>query len=87
MPAAARVSDNRVPSYTVFGLSGSYRFENLGPLSSLQMFAAVDNVFDKDPPVAVGGGAFGPSNTNGGTNAVFFDTLGRAFRLGVRSTF
>jgi iron complex outermembrane recepter protein len=81
------VSENRVPSYTVFGLSGSYSFENLGPVSSLQVFAALDNVFDKDPPTAVGGGAFGPSNTNGGTNAVFFDTLGRAVRVGVRTTF
>jgi iron complex outermembrane recepter protein len=81
------VSTNRVPSYTVFSLNGSYRFEDVGPLSTLQIYASVDNLFDKDPPVAVGGGAFGPSNTNGGTNAVFFDTMGRAFRLGIRSTF
>jgi iron complex outermembrane receptor protein len=81
------VSTNRVPSYTVFSLNGSYRFEGVGPLSTLQVYASVDNLFDKDPPVAVGGGAFGPSNVNGGTNAVFFDTMGRAFRIGVRSTF
>jgi iron complex outermembrane recepter protein len=81
------VSTNRVPSYQVFSLNGSYSFEDVGPLSGLQVFAAVDNLFDKEPPVAPGGGPFGPSNANGGTNAVFFDTLGRAFRLGVRTTF
>jgi iron complex outermembrane recepter protein len=81
------ISTNRVPSYTVFSLNGSYRFEDVGPLSMLQVYASIDNLFDKDPPVAVGGGAFGPSNMNGGTNAVFFDTMGRAFRIGVRSTF
>jgi outer membrane receptor protein involved in Fe transport len=50
-----------------------------------QVFAAIDNLFDKDPPIAAGSGFGG--NTNGGTNAVFFDTLGRAFRVGVRMDF
>lgn len=86
-PGGRTVSTNRVPSYAVFGLNGSYRFEDVGPLRSLQLFASVDNIFNKDPPVAVGGGAFGAANNNGGTNPVFFDTLGRAFRVGVRTTF
>jgi iron complex outermembrane receptor protein len=86
-PGFRLMSTNEVPSYTVFSLSGSYKFEEIGPLSSVQLFAAIDNVFDKDPPVAPGGGGFGPSNVNGGTNAVFFDTLGRSFRLGVRTRF
>jgi hypothetical protein len=33
-------------------------------------------------PVAVGIGGFGASNNFGGTNATFFDTLGRTFKLG-----
>jgi outer membrane receptor protein involved in Fe transport len=81
------MSVNRVPSYQVFSLSGSYMFENLGVLSSLQIFGVVDNVFDRDPPVAPGSGPVTPSNANGGTNAVYFDTQGRTFRLGVRTTF
>jgi outer membrane receptor protein involved in Fe transport len=56
-------------------------------LKVLQVFAAVDNVFDKSPPIAVGGGPFGPSNGFGGSNPVFFDTLGRTYRVGVRTTF
>jgi len=81
------LSVNHVPSYEVFGLTGSYTFDNIGPLKTMQVWAAVDNVFDKEPPVAVGGGAFGPSNANGGTNAIFFDTLGRTFKLGLRTSF
>jgi iron complex outermembrane recepter protein len=81
------ISTNKVPSYEVFALSGSYKFEGIGPLESLQIFGVVDNLFDKEPPIAPGGGAFGPANANGGTNAIFFDTQGRTFRLGVRTTF
>jgi hypothetical protein len=81
------ISDNKVESYEVFALSGSYRFENVGPLDGLQVFAVVDNLFDETPPIAPGGGAFGPANANGGTNPIFFDTQGRTFRLGVRTTF
>jgi iron complex outermembrane receptor protein len=87
-PAGGRtVSANDVPSYQVFSLSGSYMFSDMGPLKSLQIFAVVDNLFDKTPPTAAGGGPFGPSNVNGGTNAVFFDTQGRTYRLGLRTTF
>jgi iron complex outermembrane recepter protein len=81
------LSTNSVPSYQVFGLTSSYMFENVGPMKSLQVWAAVDNLFDKEPPTAVGGGAFGASNANGGTNAIFFDTLGRSFKLGLRTSF
>ena len=51
----------------------------------MQVFATINNLFDKEPPVAAGSGFGG--NSNGGTNAVFFDTLGRAFRVGLRVTF
>ncbi len=87
-PANGRtVSVNSVPSYAVFSMSGAYSFENLGVLKSLQVFGVINNLFDRDPPVAVGGGAFGPSNGFGGTNPVFFDTQGRTFKLGIRTTF
>jgi iron complex outermembrane receptor protein len=81
------LSDNHVPSYQVFALAGNYTFDNVGPLRTLQVWALIDNLFDRDPPVAVGGGAFGPSNNYGGTNPVFFDTLGRTFKLGIRTQF
>jgi iron complex outermembrane recepter protein len=74
------LNDNTVPSYTVFALNGSYKFRDLGKVKSLQVWAGVDNVFDKDPPFAAGSG-----NGTGGTNPIFFDTIGRAFKLGIRA--
>jgi iron complex outermembrane receptor protein len=46
---------------------------------TMQLFGTVNNVFDKDPPFAQGG--------TGGTNPVFFDTIGRAYRAGLRVSF
>jgi outer membrane receptor protein involved in Fe transport len=81
--SGATLDQNRVPSYAVFGLSGSYTFENVGPAKDFAVFATIDNLFDRDPPVAAGNGG----NQNGGTNPVYFDTFGRYYRLGVRTTF
>jgi outer membrane receptor protein involved in Fe transport len=79
----AALSSNHVPSYAVFALSGSYDFANVFGTKTLQVYGVVNNLFDRDPPLAVGNGA----NNNGGTNAIFFDTMGRSYRLGARVTF
>jgi outer membrane receptor protein involved in Fe transport len=76
-----------VASYQVFSLSGMYTFENMGALSELQLFGVVDNLFDKQPPFAAGITAFGTANNFGGTNATYFDTLGRMYRVGLRMNF
>jgi iron complex outermembrane receptor protein len=81
--SGATLDQNRVPSYAVFGLSGSYQFDNVGPAKNFQIFATVDNLFDRDPPIAAGNAA----NNNGGTNPIYFDTFGRFYRLGVRTNF
>jgi outer membrane receptor protein involved in Fe transport len=72
---------NDVASYNVTNLSGSYSFENLFGTKTFQVFGAISNLFDKDPPLALG------ANNNGGTNAIYFDTFGRSYRLGVRLAF
>ena len=61
-------------------MSATYDLEFGG--TQLQLFGVVQNLFDRDPPVSVvtSGNAF----TSIGTNASFFDTLGRQFRLGLR---
>jgi iron complex outermembrane recepter protein len=82
-PPLVTMSTNSVPSYSVFTLSGSYALETRGP--QVQLFATINNLFDKNPPIAAGSGFGG--NSNGGTNAVFFDLPGRAYRVGVRMTF
>jgi iron complex outermembrane recepter protein len=78
--------DNYVPSYFLFNLNGTYTFKE-GAASGLQLFAQVNNVFNKQPPFTGGATAFGPSNSYGGTNPIFFDALGLAYRLGFRYNF
>ena len=78
------MSTNSVGSYDVLNVSGSYNF-GLKEGTQLQLFAALDNLTDKNPPIAAGAGFFG--NANGGTNPVFYDTQGRAYRVGVRLSF
>jgi outer membrane receptor protein involved in Fe transport len=77
------LDQNRVPSYQLFTLSANYTFDNLFHTDTIQIFGVVANLFDKDPPIAVGNGA----NGSGGTNPIYFDTMGRAYRVGVRATF
>lgn len=74
-----RLEDNTVGSYTVFGLNANYRWENKGFAKSIDLWGNVSNLFDRDPPI-VGGG-------QGGTNAIFFDTLGRYYKIGLRASF
>ena len=81
------LQDNHMPSYFLFNLNATYSFENVDVLKGLQVFAQINNVFNKTPPFAVGGGAFGASNGYGGTNPIFYDALGLAWRAGFRLTF
>jgi iron complex outermembrane recepter protein len=80
------MSSNYVPSYFLFNLNGAYTFKE-GPATGLQLFVQVNNVFNKQPPFAGGVTEFGPANTNGGTNPIYFDALGLAYRAGFRYTF
>jgi iron complex outermembrane recepter protein len=80
------MSNNYVPSYFLFNLNGAYTFKE-GPATGLQLFVQVNNVFNKQPPFTGGATAFGPSNSYGGTNPIYFDALGLAYRLGFRYNF
>jgi outer membrane receptor protein involved in Fe transport len=80
------MDDNHVPSYFLFNLNGTYTFRE-GAANGLSLFAQVNNVFNKQPPQTGGASGFGPGNGNGGTNPIFFDTLGLAYRVGFRYTF
>ena len=44
-------------------------------------------MFNKQPPLTGGASRFGTGNNYGGTNPIFFDTLGLAYRIGFRYTF
>jgi outer membrane receptor protein involved in Fe transport len=66
-----------MPSYVVWRFAGSYALPVRG--TTIELFGAVHNVFDRDPPLSGLGVA--------GTNPVFFDTIGRSYRFGFRAEF
>jgi outer membrane receptor protein involved in Fe transport len=72
------VTDNTTGSYFVSNLNLGWELKQLG-LERTQVFASINNLFDRDPPFS--------SGAVGGTNAINFDTLGRSFRFGVRMKF
>ena len=71
-------NDNHVASATYFNLFGNYDFSLAGD-TSLQLFASVSNLFDKEPPFA--------PELQYPTNPTYFDQIGRTYRAGVRVKF
>ncbi len=69
------VNDNTVPSYFVFSLTGSYDFKWFDT-EKFELWASINNLLDKDPPFSAG--------SVGGANAVYFDALGRTYKVGFR---
>jgi hypothetical protein len=74
------VNTNRVDDAYYLSWSGSYDFPQSGENNQIQVFWVVNNLLDEDPAIAPGGNAYP-------TNPVFFDTIGRRFRAGVRVAF
>jgi iron complex outermembrane receptor protein len=72
------INRNEVASVVYFNLGGTYKFTGFKE-TEMELFAGVQNLLDRDPPVA-------PSN-QGSSNLILFDPLGRAYRLGVRANF
>lgn len=79
------ISDNTVDSAYYVTLAMSYAFDAGFNGSELEVFGVINNLLDKDPPVAPGGGGGGGSNYP--TNPVYFDTLGAQIRAGFRLSF
>ncbi len=77
-PSNATVDNNRVDPYLNFSLNGSYNLK-VANMKQFQIFGSINNLFDKTPPFT-GGGISGAS-------AGYNDTLGRAYRMGVRLKF
>jgi iron complex outermembrane recepter protein len=72
------VNTNHVASAVYVNLGARYKLPSAGG-RNVELFAGVQNLLDRDPPVA-------PSN-QGATNMILFDPLGRAYRAGVRMEF
>ena len=64
-----------VDSATYLDLYGSYRFND-----NLLIFVGMDNALDEDPPLSVDG-------FNDNTDVRTFDTIGRYYYAGLRTTF
>ncbi|PQA86619.1 TonB-dependent receptor [Marinicaulis flavus] len=79
------ISTNRVDAATYVNLAMSYEIKTGSGGQNVEVFGAIDNLFDKKPPVAPGGGGLGGSNYP--TNPVYFDTFGMRFKTGVRIRF
>jgi iron complex outermembrane recepter protein len=73
-----------VKGATYFGLTASYKVP-FGDDGSWEIFGVINNLLDKDPPIAPGGGGGGGSDYP--ANPVYFDTLGSQFRAGIRVNF
>ena len=67
------INDNSLPSSFYLNLSGQYEFDLAG--RSLRLFAAIDNLLDRNPPPVPG--------TIVVTNANFYDVIGRSYRVGL----
>ncbi|MXO67109.1 TonB-dependent receptor [Altererythrobacter endophyticus] len=77
------INTNRVAGVTYFGLAMSYQIPvGSGGDQNVEVFGAIENLFDQKPSVAPGGGGLGGSNYP--TNPVYFDTFGSRFRAGLR---
>jgi outer membrane receptor protein involved in Fe transport len=72
------VDQNFVKPYMNFSLNLSYNLD-VGNLKQFQLWGTVNNLFDKDPPWAAG--------YVSGANPQYHDTMGRAYRMGVRMRF
>jgi iron complex outermembrane recepter protein len=73
--------ENNIGSVSYVDLSTRYDLKNLG-FGEVQVFAGIDNVLDKDPPVI-------PLNfiSNSATNGAHYDVIGRRFYVGARMKF
>jgi outer membrane receptor protein involved in Fe transport len=77
-PALANtIIDNVVPSRVTQSVNVAYDFDR-GDRNT-QLWMSINNLWDRDPPFSTG--------VTGGTNGGYYDTLGRAYRLGVRFNF
>jgi outer membrane receptor protein involved in Fe transport len=72
------VDKNRVDPYLNFSLNASWDVR-VAKLRQFQVFGSINNLLDRDPPFT-GGGISGASPQ-------YHDTMGRAYRMGVRMRF
>jgi iron complex outermembrane receptor protein len=68
------IHNNRIPSYTYVDLGVAYTFAELGGAAEPQLYANINNLLDKEPPI---GSVFSP----------YYDVIGRYYAVGARMRF
>lgn len=74
------ISDNRVPAAAYVNTTIQFDVGKSGG-PDFQVFGTINNLFDKDPPRSPALNGTNPVNT------VYYDVIGRTFRVGVRAKF
>lgn len=72
------IDNNTIKGARYFDLGGTYRISG-DRQRNIEAYFKVDNLFDKNPPVAAGNVSSALQ-----TNPTLYDVLGRAYRIGVR---
>ena len=75
------IDNNYIAGATYFDLGGSYTLFGEGR-NKTEIYFKVDNLFDKDPPVAAGNASSAPP-----FNPVLYDGIGRSYRIGIKTRF
>jgi iron complex outermembrane receptor protein len=71
--ATLAIENNRIPSFMYFDLGAAYKLDVLDE-KNVEIFANINNLFDKDPPISSG---FSP----------YYDVVGRYVVIGARARF
>jgi iron complex outermembrane receptor protein len=77
------VNRNKVPAIVYLDMFAGYDLK-IGD-GKTQIYFAVDNLLDRDPPVAVSQDNINAVGT--GTNVIVYDAIGRTWRVGMRFSF
>ncbi len=79
-PEQLSKAENKIGSVVYVDLSVKYKLQGIG--TATEVYAGVDNLFDKTPPII-------PADfiSNAATNASIYDVIGRKFHVGVRTRF
>jgi iron complex outermembrane receptor protein len=79
--SSLNVDNNNIPSVAYMDLRGAYRWTE-----SVQLYAAIDNIFNTPPPV-VAGTTFSTTPYDVSVRDDVYDAIGRQYRIGVRFSF
>ena len=73
------INNNHTPSRLYFNVSGGWKTQ-LPQGTDLEIYAVVNNLLDKDPPIV-------PDASRGVTNYTYYDVIGRTYTAGLRLKF